>query len=286
MSRFQYLLDKISAARFSTEPFEHLEILDFLSAEDFEAVVTDPQIRLEEVASTEELFERLEQRGWERIGFPGCVRSKAEYLDWYHGRSTKTLHAQTESFGMAFRLTSRDSELLEELAQFFASEELTAVLLEKFGITRPVTFNGGIQKYLHGYEISPHPDIRHKAMTWMLNINPGDSTEEQDFHTHYMELKDRWRFISEFWRHNPEWERDWLPWDWCEPVKQQCRNNSIVFFTPSDDSMHAIKANYDHLRTQRTQVYGNLWYERTALPKMEFHHFDLAHRALASQGTE
>jgi hypothetical protein len=59
-----------------------------------------------------------------------------------------------------------------------------------------------------------------------------------------------------------------------------------VFFTPSDASMHAIKANYDHLRTQRTQVYGNLWYERTALPKMEFHHFDLAHRALASQGPE
>ncbi len=279
MTRFNYLLDKICAAPFSTVPFEHLEILDFLSPEHFEAIVTDPQIRLERLSSTEALFERLEEHGWSAIGFPGCVKSRDEYLDWYHGRTTKTVHPATESFGMVYRLTDRATELVEGLAQFFKSEELKAALVEKFGITRPVGLDGGIQKYLHGYEISPHPDVRRKALTWMLNINPGDSTEDQDFHTHYMQLKDRWRFIAEFWRYNPEWERDWLPWDWCETVKRQRRNNSIVFFLPSDNTLHAVKAKYDHLQTQRTQLYGNLWYERestNALPKLEFNHFDIA----------
>jgi len=115
-----------------------------------------------------------------------------------------------------------------------------------------------------------------KALTWMLNINPGADAEQADYHTHYLRFKDQWRFIGEFWKTNLQFDRDWLPWDWCETVKRQRTNNSIVLFSPSNDTIHAVKANYDHLRTQPTQFYGNLWDEKQDLPKVGFRHFDFA----------
>jgi hypothetical protein len=281
-STYQYLLDKIQSAQFSHEPFPHVEILDFLAPEHFQALVNDPQIRLDGVELTEDLLERLEATGYLVVPFPGCVSSTQAYLDWYYGKSSKTVHAATEGFGIVYRLADYGSELLQALDQFFVSDELQALLVDKFGITRPVRVDGGIQKYLHGYEISPHPDIRRKALTWMLNINPGEAPEDADFHTHYLKLKDEWRFISEFWRHNTTWERDWLPWDWCETVKRQRKNNSIVFFAPSDDTLHAVKASYDHLTTQRTQLYGNLWYDPHPLRKLEFQYFDLPRHGSAA----
>jgi hypothetical protein len=51
-----------------------------------------------------------------------------------------------------------------------------------------------------------------------------------------------------------------VPWDWVETHKQQTKNNSIIIFSPADDTLHAVKASYDHLVTQRTQFYGNLWF--------------------------
>ena len=44
-------------------------------------------------------------------------------------------------------------------------------------------------------------------------------------------------------------------------LKTSTQNNSIVIFMPSDRTLHAVKATYDHLLTQRTQIYGNLWYD-------------------------
>ena len=41
----------------------------------------------------------------------------------------------------------------------------------------------------------------------------------------------------------------------CETVKKQCRNNSIVIFAPNDDTLHAVKADYNHLKYQRTALW-------------------------------
>ena len=50
---------------------------------------------------------------------------------------------------------------------------------EKFGIEyQNCNIDGGIQKYLDGYELSPHPDIRLKAATFMVNINPDQKALE------------------------------------------------------------------------------------------------------------
>jgi hypothetical protein len=45
--------------------------------------------------------------------------------------------------------------------------------------------------------------------------------------------------------------------------KKQRKNNSIVIFSPGNDTVHAVKANYDHLAYQRTQLYGNLWFKES-----------------------
>ncbi|HEX3791946.1 MAG TPA: hypothetical protein VHW44_29060 [Pseudonocardiaceae bacterium] len=278
---FDYLLEKISAAKMVKDPFTHVEIANFLTKEHFEAIVHDRQICLDSCSETEGLLDSLTERGYQIIPFPGCVTSKRQYLDWFRGASEKSVHAATEGFGLVCRLVRCDSLILRELDDFFVSDRLKELLVEKFGIHEEVQVDSGIQKYLHGYEISPHPDIRRKAVTWMLNLNPGDGSEGMDFHTHYMTFKDQWGFVGEFWRYNQDVERCWLPWDWCTTVKQQTRNNSIVLFRPADDTLHAVKASYDHLKIQRTQAYGNLWYRPAGLKSVEFAAFDLknAHRA-------
>ena len=55
-----------------------------------------------------------------------------------------------------------------------------------------------------------------------------------------------------------------MPWFCAETIKQQKKKNSIVVFSPSDDTLHGVKTNYDHLSTQRTQLYGNLWYKNSS----------------------
>jgi len=279
--QFDYLLDKIGAAAFLEKPFRHLEIADFLSPEHFAAITNDPQVRLPEAASTEALLETLTGNGYVFLHFPGCVSSIREYLDFLRGKAGRNWHSATEGFGIVYRLMESRSQIVDELDAFFRSEELRALLIGKFGIERAVTVDAGLQKYLDGYEISPHPDIRRKALTWMLNINPGDRSEAAEFHTHYLRLRPEWSFIYDFWKANPGFDRDWLPWNWCETIKQQRANNSIVFFSPSNDTIHAVKARYDHLPAQRTQMYGNLWYEKQSLPKVRFEDFDIPSRVLA-----
>jgi len=258
---FDYILDKIDAADFSHTPFRHIEIKNFLSPEHFREIVSAPQIDTTGARDTAELIETLLGLGYRIITFPGCVTSKEDYLEWFAGQSTKKIHAATEGFGMVFRLVPPAGSFLEEFDTFFKSDALCELAYRKFGLSGAYYKDTGIQKYLHGYEISPHPDIRKKALTWMLNINPGADAERMNFHTHYVAFRPAWSFIQEFWRNNPDVERCWVPWDWCETRKQQVENNSIVFFAPSDDTMHAVRADYDHLPTQRTQYYGNLWYE-------------------------
>ncbi len=272
--KFDYLLDKVADAPFQREPFTHLYISNFLEPADFAAIVGSPAIQLGQVNSTPELFEKLAGAGYKVISFPGCVTSEKQYLDWEEGRSARKVHAATEAFGIVYRLDNRRDDTLAALEEFFASDALRDALLQKFGITGNVTLDGGIQKYLNGYEISPHCDIRRKALTWMLNLNPGEAAEQHDYHTHYLKMKPEWQFVQSFWRGNPQVDRDWMPWDWCETVMRQRDNNSIVFFSPSDDTVHAVKADYDHRQSQRTQLYGNLWYDDKPLRKMEYREFE------------
>ena len=160
--------------------------------------------------------------------------------------------------GMALRLQSVQTTILENLLSFLSSARFVQLLVNKFNIKEKCHHDYGIQKYLTGYEISPHPDIKRKKLTYMLNINSDPFSETQSYHTHYLSFKNNHKQIYDFWL--PEsTDTCWVPWNWCKTNFIQNKNNSLVLFAPSNKSLHAIKCVYNDMEHQRTQVYGNLW---------------------------
>lgn len=265
--RFAGILAKIDAAPILTEPFPHVEIQDLFEPELFAEIIASPEIKLPAATSDRELVDTLKSAGWKPIPFPGTTENVETYLKWHeHGGKVITVNT-CEGYGITFRLFEPESPIIAELKAFLDSEPFRAALMRKFDVKADtVTYDAGIQKDLDGYEISPHPDIRRKALTYMVNINPADNSEALNYHTHYMTFAPEKKYVGSYWEHNAASERCWVPWDWCATTKQQVRNNSIVIFSPSHDTLHAVKADYDHLPTQRTQLYGNFWYDRQDPP--------------------
>ena len=260
---FNYILEKIEGAKIVNEPFDHIYIEDLFLPNHFKAIVEDPQISLAEPKSDKDLIRDLRKSGYDLIKFPGCTTNESLYLKWHQKQNSGYDNVNTcEGFGIAFRLKKPGNKFLSELVDFFGSELFFSTISQRFGVDiSKTTSDSGLQKYLDGYEISPHADVRRKAITYMVNINPGNSTEDLDFHTHYMKFESSKEYVYSYWRNNPDMDRCWVPWNWCKTAKRQTQNNSIVIFSPNDYSLHAIRAKYDHLKLQRTQLYGNLWYK-------------------------
>ena len=263
---FRYILDKIAAAEFRTDPFRHLHLTGLFDEDHFQAILACRQIRLPPVADDRALIAELAARGYAAIPFPGTTTDIEAYLAW-HGsgqRQSGVNNANCEGFGITFRLMQPEpGTMLQHLDRFLRSDAFWRTLADKFGIDlAAVETDSGIQKYLDGYEISPHPDVRRKALTFMVNINPAAQSEALEYHPHYMRFRPEHEHIRHGWATDMARDRGWVSWDWCETVSQQRANNSMVIFAPSDDTLHAVRARYDHLRTQRTQCYGNLWFRR------------------------
>ena len=281
MHDFSYLIEKIVASEPSTSPFKHVYIEDFFSDEHFAELIASEEIAAPDAGHDEELIQGLYRKGFKAIPFPGCITDKTKYIDWHSGGKRAKHHSAFEGFGMTLRLYDPSTPILDAINKYLSSNLFNRAVAERFGLDiENCTFDGGIQKYLDGYEISPHPDVRRKAATFMVNINPNDLSESADHHMHYLQFKPERQYVQAFWEGNPTIERAWVPWAWTDTVYQQTKNNSIVLFSPSDDTMHGVKANYDHLRTQRTQLYGNLWYSKNpASAKIEWEDLDLIGRA-------
>lgn len=281
MYDFEYLIDKIENSDFSSSPFKHIYLEDFFSSEHFAEIIASEEVAVPAASTDEQLIDALYNNGFKVIPFPGCVTDIKQYVNWHQHKTNENYHTACEGFGMALRLYVPKSPILQELDKFLAGDKFNSTITKKFGIEfEDCVIDGGIQKYLDGYEISPHPDIRKKAATFMVNINPSPVSESCNHHTHYLNLKSERAYVKSFWEGNPDIERAWVPWDWSETVFQQTKNNSIVLFSPSNDTLHGVKADYDHLKTQRTQLYGNLWYkERTTKAKLEWEDLDLITKA-------
>lgn len=273
---FDYLIEKIKKADFEISPYKHIYIENFFNESDFNEIIKSNQNLIENVNNDEALFEKLESSGYKIIEFPGCITDKKRYMKWRENQEIRK-HNTCESAGMTLRLAIFKEQIMKSLNEFFTGEEFNRAISEKFGIDiKECNIDGGIQKYLDGYEISPHPDIRRKALTFMVNINPNIESEKLDHHTRYCTLKNKRKYVEEFWMHNENVERCWIPWDWCDVNKIQSKNNSIVIFSPNNSTIHAVKANYDHLKGQRTQLYGNLWYKKNdKLLKREWEKLDI-----------
>lgn len=264
MEDFRYLIDKIQTAALEAEPFCHLYIEDFFAPNHFQEIITSSEVALKPARDDEELLSVLQSAGYKPITFPGTTTKLKQYVRWHKNRDRKghTNVETCEGFGVTLRLTRyQPGSILERINAFFSSQDFVSALHDKFQLDSAATYlDSGLQKYLDGYEISPHPDIRQKALTYMINVNPAPESEQLEYHTHYLRFNPERSYVGQYWRGNPQYDRCWVPWDWCETIKMQRKNNSIVVFAPSDNTLHAVRAAYNHLATQRTQFYGNLWY--------------------------
>lgn len=275
MYNFDYLLDKIQNASFLEYPFQHLWIEDFLSEEHFTELISLKQINTGNFSSHEKMINTLQKLTYKPIPFPGCITDVTSYLDFLqnnHWPEDRTV----EGFGMTLRLESPEGELLKTFSDFFKSQDFFEVVKAKFLLQEyPTRLETGIQKYLHKYEITPHPDSREKALTFMLNINPSELSEKENIHTHLCKLKKEYEYIVEVWENNLEINRCWVPWEYCTTEFMTTKNNSIVIFSPNNTTFHGVKLDYDHLRYQRTQIYGNLWYQNQDFPTNRLHYSQL-----------
>lgn len=270
---FDYIIKKIENADFVDFPFKHLYIEDFLSKDHFDLLKKDKQISFNEFNSTIELMQELKNKKYTVTKFPGCVTSESVYLKAEETGIFETpAPDRLESFGMAYRLQSYDSSFTKELIDFLNSDNFHDTLKDKFGLDRPTKIHTSIQKYLNKYEISPHPDIKSKALTYLININTKENSEDLDIHTHLLKFKKEYDFIPNVWKEKENRDRDWVPWDWCTTEKYVSKNNSLVMFSPDNDTLHAVKLNYNHNKVQRTQLYGNLWFtdKKKALKKIYY----------------
>ena len=262
---FLYINEKIMNAPFEMEPFPFLYIENFLSDEHFEKITQHRQINFPEFESAEQLIVHLEKNDYKAVPFPGCTTSASDYLKWYNtgeGKHPGHTKGLLEGFGMSYRIQDYYDEFTSQLMAFLNSKSFILNMHEKFGFTGGprIKVETAIQKYLTGYEISPHPDIRKKQLTYMLNINP---KPVEGCGTHFMKFKPERKMLQDFWKFYPGADRCWVPWDWCGTVFTQVENNSITIFAPHNASLHSVKLDYDMLNAQRTQIYGNFWYERS-----------------------
>ncbi len=262
-AEFEYLAEKVLAAPFEGEPFDHLLIDDFLREDHLDLLTRHPQIALPEAASIEALLETLSRAGYAAVPFPGCTDDVDHYLECLnnnHFPRQKPNKPAAEGFGVAMRLMRYRDARVEALLGYLNGPTFKRALERKFGIERPNRIETAIQKYLSGYEISPHPDVRSKCLTYLLNVHTTPEAQPAPIHTHLLRFESDKAFIYDLWEGSPRIERCWVPWDWCRSVKQVRANNQIVLFQPHARSLHAVKLQYDHTRFQRTQIYGNLWY--------------------------
>lgn len=263
MEQFKYIIDKINDTSFCTHPFKYLYIEDLFSKEHFEIITQHSQINIPPVDNTEKLIDVIQQNKYSPVKFPGCTTSIKKYLQWYNSPKEKRYQDNLlEGFGISFRMHTYESKFIKELIAFLNGNLFQTTLKNKFELAGENTIETAIQKYMSGYEISPHPDIRKKCLTYMVNINTDNKADSMDLHTHFLEFKDDYKYIYDLWDKNPSMERCWVPWEWCETKILHTKNNSVVIFAPYNRSMHAVKLDYDHTKIQRTQIYGNLWYTK------------------------
>jgi len=272
MEDFNYLIDKIYDADFILDPFKFIYLENFFSEEHFQRILACKQIKVPQFNSTKEMCNELSKTyKYSPQHLPGCTTDLKSYLLWHDTRKTgKGVANQDllEGYGIAFRLKKYQDNILKDLVNFFNGDAWHNCIKEKFNKTGETVVETAIQKYLSGYEISPHPDIRLKCATYMININTDLEAERLKIHTHFMTFKEEMKWIFEEWRTVQDKDTCWVPWEWATTKYEHSVNNSITMFAPDYNTLHAVKLDYDHTKFQRTQVYGNLWYTGKSIPNV------------------
>lgn len=254
---FYYLGERVLRAPFVRNPFKHIYITDFFHADHLAAIEND--VHVSEAKDDASLVESLVDRGYKDQSFPGAVPVQT-YLDARTKNGIcKATDGMCTSLGAVFRLLHYRNPTMVRLMAYLNGTHWESCCRKKFGITADAKLFSAVQKYLDGYEISPHPDVRSKALTYLVNTNVHPDAERDDLNTHLCKCVPE-RDMTHVWAAREDCERSWIPWDWTETVRTTHENNALVMFAPGNDTLHAVKLNYDHLQWQHTNVYGNMFF--------------------------
>jgi AAA+ ATPase superfamily predicted ATPase len=263
VQNFDYILEKINNSKIIDYPFPHLDIRNFLSKEHLQLIINEKQIHFDEKKTHDEIYKELLDNGWKIQQFPGCTTNWNDYKKYIEDDKPFLSITPVKNIGITFRLYEYKNNIIKNLINFMNSIEFHNTLKRKFNIKEDTNIISAIQKNLSGYEISPHPDVRQKCLTYLLNINNNKEIESLDCNTHLLEFKDKYKHVQKYWEKNQHITRCWVPWEWCNTIKKTNENNSMIIFHPDNNppTLHAIRLKYNHLKYQRTQIYGNLMYK-------------------------
>ena len=175
---------------------------------------------LKKKTTNDEVYKELVKNGWKIQGFPDVFSNWNAYKKYIESDKKYSSEKPVENIGITFRLHNYKNKIIEKLLEFMNSNEFHKSLKDKFNINEKTTIISAIQKNLTGYEISPHPDIRQKCLTYLLNINNNSEIENLDCNTHLLEFKDKYKYIQEYWEKNKDVQRCWVPWEWCNTIKK------------------------------------------------------------------
>ena len=194
---FNYIIEKIKSSKIIEYPFPHLDIENFLSKEHLELIINEKQIHFEKKTNNDEVYKELIENGWKIQDFPGCITNWNDYKKYIENDKNKEFIYENpiENVGITFRLHNYKNIMIKNLIEFMNSNKFHETLREKFNINRETSIISAIQKNLSGYEISPHPDIRQKCLTYLLNINNNSEIEYLDCNTHLLEFKNEYKSL-------------------------------------------------------------------------------------------
>ena len=234
MSKFNYVLKRIKKSKIIKEPFPHIEIGNFLKKKHYE-----------------ELLQNLLIKNLDQI-------DKKYILQYYPGAKLENLKLaeRPTGLGLVFKLKKESySSLMKEFDSFLISREFIETICEKLNASSEGWNLYEYNKDLNGYEISPHPDVTGKLVTYQINF----SDENLKFynlstrlHSIKEEAKQKIAKLSSFRL------RPWGEWHWFDVAKQiHFRKNNFFAFAPSSTSYHSVKLeNYPENIEQRTMLRG------------------------------
>lgn len=260
MLNFDYLAQKILDAKFLYSPFKHLIINDFLSNEHFTQLTTHKQVKFDTFNTLNDVIETLIKAGYVSVSMPGGTSSIDEYINSLSTNNWNVDSNKMSGLGLVFKLQTTRDPFMSALLNYVNGASFHNSLRAKFALSESTALSAALHKYLTGYEISPHADSVKKAITMLVNVNTDSTCTNEHMHTQLLSFNDNRKYIGEFWKYNTQYDRDWLPWEWCKTEKIVNENNTAIIFSPSYNTLHGVKCKFDHLKYQRTLIYSNLFY--------------------------
>lgn len=263
-SKFDYLLQKIRNAPIRLEPYPHIIIPNFFNQDDYNALLSSQlamvkpdgktsQLTLPQVSNRDELRIELDRHGWQPISYPGAIE----------GATGDDLLSRPTGSGLVYKLTNKQADgptgIRTLLHKFLVGKDsqVADTLLSKFGKEPGSGWNVyEYNKDLNGYEISPHPDVSGKLITYQVNLAEDDRLAEYNLATRLLSIKPEHQ--ADIDRLAAERERPWGLWKWFNEVATvPFVGNTFFAFAPADNTYHAVKLEeYPETEQQRTMIRG------------------------------